>query len=53
MGTMLTKIFGSRNQRMIRQMLREVNKINALEAEISGLTDDGFASRKNSRDAYR
>ena len=45
MGTMLTKIFGSRNQRLIRQMQKEVNKINALEAEVSGLTDAQLSAK--------
>lgn len=35
----LTKIFGTRNDRLVRRMLKEVNKINALEDEISKLTD--------------
>ncbi|MDJ0955450.1 MAG: preprotein translocase subunit SecA, partial [Arenicellales bacterium] len=42
---MLTKIFGSRNQRLIRQMQKDVNKINALEAEISGLTDAQLSAK--------
>ena len=36
---MLKKIFGSRNDRLIRQMSKRVNKINALEEGIQSLDD--------------
>nr|MBX2849012.1 preprotein translocase subunit SecA [Acidiferrobacterales bacterium] len=36
---MLKKIFGSRNDRLIRQMSKRVSKINALEAEVQALDD--------------
>ena len=42
---MLTKIFGSRNQRLVRRMQKDVNTINALEAEVSGLTDEQLAAK--------
>ncbi|MFZ1909872.1 MAG: preprotein translocase subunit SecA [Burkholderiales bacterium] len=35
----LTKIFGSRNERLLKQYSRKVARINALEPEISALTD--------------
>ncbi len=37
---LLKKIFGSRNDRLVRQYLQTVRKINALEAEVSELSDD-------------
>ena len=39
MVSMLTKIFGSRNQRLVKRMQKDVSKINALEADLSALTD--------------
>lgn len=49
---MLKKIFGSRNDRLVRQMSKRVNKINVLEADIQALDDtqlkaktDEFRSR--------
>ncbi len=35
----LTKIFGSRNERLLKQYYRSVARINALEPEIAALTD--------------
>jgi preprotein translocase subunit SecA len=35
----LTKIFGSRNERLLKQYSRKVARINALEPEIAALTD--------------
>jgi len=35
----LTKIFGSRNERLLKQYYRSVARINALEAEIAALSD--------------
>ncbi len=36
----LTKIFGSRNDRLLRQYRKTVDRINALEAELERLTDE-------------
>ena len=36
---LLTKLFGSRNQRVLRGMWKTVETINALESEISKLSD--------------
>jgi len=36
----LTKIFGSRNDRLLKQLRKEVNKINALEPAIEALSDE-------------
>jgi len=39
MANVLTKIFGSRNERLLKQYSRTVDRINALEPEISALDD--------------
>ena len=39
MAKFLTRIFGSRNQRLLRQYARSVNRINALEEGLQGLDD--------------
>ena len=40
MANFLTRIFGSRNQRLLRQYSKVVNKINALEEGLQGLDDE-------------
>ncbi len=42
---LLKKIFGSRNERLIRQYSQTVRRINALEQEISALTDDALRAK--------
>lgn len=42
---MLKKIFGSRNDRLIRQMSKRVKKINALEEEIKQLSDEDLKAK--------
>ena len=42
---MIKKIFGSRNDRLIRQMTKKVNKINALEEQFQALTDDQLKAK--------
>ena len=37
---LITKLFGSRNDRLLKQMKKEVNKINALEPVIEALSDE-------------
>ncbi|MGA8050475.1 MAG: preprotein translocase subunit SecA [Burkholderiales bacterium] len=39
MANVLTKIFGSRNERLLKQYSRTVTRINALEGEMSALDD--------------
>ncbi|MBW3551604.1 MAG: S49 family peptidase, partial [Proteobacteria bacterium] len=39
LNNLLTRVFGSRNERLLRQLQRSVLKINALEAEMEKLTD--------------
>jgi len=40
MANFLTKIFGSRNERLLKQFSRVVHRINALEAEFAALSDN-------------
>ena len=42
---MLKKIFGSRNDRLIRQMTKQVTKINALEASYQQLSDEDLKAK--------
>ncbi len=39
LNSLLTRVFGSRNDRLLRQLQRSVVKINALEAEMEKLSD--------------
>jgi len=41
----LKKIFGSRNDRLIRQMSKRVNKINGLEAAMQALSDEQLKAK--------
>jgi preprotein translocase subunit SecA len=45
MLNVLTKIFGSRNERLLKQYGREVTAINALEPEIAKLSDSALAGK--------
>ena len=42
---LLKKIFGSRNDRLIKQYSQTVKRINALEPQIQGLTDDALRAK--------
>ncbi|WP_281560697.1 preprotein translocase subunit SecA [Thalassomonas sp. RHCl1] len=42
---LLTKLFGSRNDRLLKQMRKEVNKINALEPVIEALSDEELKNK--------
>ena len=42
---LLTKLFGSRNDRLLKQMQKEVNKINALEPVIEALSDEELKNK--------
>jgi preprotein translocase subunit SecA len=46
-NNILTKIFGSRNDRLLKQYRRVVEKINALEPQLEQLTDDQLRARKD------
>jgi len=39
-GNVLAKVFGSRNQRVVKQLSKRIARINGLEAEIEKLSDD-------------
>ncbi len=41
----LKKIFGSRNDRMVKLMMKDVAKINELEANLQTLSDDELKAR--------
>jgi preprotein translocase subunit SecA len=45
MINVLTKIFGSRNDRLLKQYTRNVARINALEAETAKLSDEALRGR--------
>ena len=45
MWKLLTQIFGSRNQRLIKEMSRTVAAVNALEASVSALKDEEFPGK--------
>ncbi len=44
-GSVLTKVFGSRNQRLVKQMGKTVSQINALEADFEALSDDAIKAK--------
>ena len=44
-NSLLTRVFGSRNERQLRQLNRIVAKINALEPEIQKLSDDELKAK--------
>ena len=41
----LTKIFGSRNSRLLKRMQQDVLRINALEPELAKLTDEQLRAK--------
>src|SRR4051794_23585614 len=42
-SNILTRIFGSRNERLLKQYSQDVRQINALESSTSSLSDDELA----------
>ncbi len=44
-GKVLTKVFGSKNDRIIKQLRQKIAAINALEESVAPLTDDELAAR--------
>ena len=44
-SNILTKIFGSRNERLLKQYAQVVARINALESEVAALTDEGLKAK--------
>ena len=45
MANVLTKIFGSRNERLLKQYSRVVARINALESQIAALSDEALRAK--------
>jgi len=45
LNTVLKKFVGSRNQRVVRRMARQVARINALEADMQALTDEQLRAK--------
>ena len=45
MWKLLTQVFGSRNQRLVKELSRTVAAVNGLEAGISSLTDEQFPEK--------
>ena len=45
MASFLTKIFGSRNDRLIKQYRRKVEEINKLEPSIKALSDEELKAK--------
>jgi preprotein translocase subunit SecA len=43
--TLLKKIFGSRNDRLVKRYMQRVRAINALEPEVEGLSDEALRAR--------
>ena len=43
--SLMTKLFGSRNDRLLKQMQKEVNKINALEPVFEALSDEELKAK--------
>ena len=44
-SSLLRKVFGSRNERIVKRLSKTVNKINALEAGLQQLSDDQLQAR--------
>jgi len=42
---LLTRIFGSRNQRLLKQYEQAIERINSLEPSVTALSDDGLAGK--------
>ncbi|MGA8259062.1 MAG: preprotein translocase subunit SecA [Arenicellales bacterium] len=44
-SSLLTKVFGSRNERLIKQLSKAVDRINSLEPDMKALSDEELAGR--------
>jgi len=42
---LLTQVFGSRNQRLIKEMSRTVAAVNGFESSVAALTDEQFPEK--------
>jgi len=45
LNAIIKKLFGSRNERILRTLSKEIAKINALEAELQALDDEALAAK--------
>ena len=45
MWKLLTRVFGSRNQRLVKELSRTVTAVNDLEAKVSALSDEEFPGK--------
>jgi len=45
LNSLLTRIFGSRNERLLRQFQKNIDRINSLEPEMEKLTDDALRAK--------
>ena len=44
-STLLKKMFGSRNDRLVKQYRQTVARINALESSVTGLSDEALGAK--------
>jgi preprotein translocase subunit SecA len=44
-SNLLSKVFGSRNERLLKRMSKVIAQVNALEPEVAGLTDEELRGR--------
>jgi len=44
-GSLLTKVFGSRNERLIKQMWKTVDRVNTLEPDMRALSDEALRAK--------
>jgi preprotein translocase subunit SecA len=44
-NNLLTSVFGSRNERLLKQLSSQVKKINALEPEMQALSDEALKAK--------
>ena len=44
-NSLLTRVFGSRNERLLKQLQRSVGKINAMEPELEKLSDEALKAK--------
>ena len=51
-GSLMRKIFGSANDRYVKSLQKTVAKINALEPEISALSDDELKNKRKESNIY-
>ncbi|MEO6155139.1 MAG: hypothetical protein ABIP16_05365, partial [Thermomonas sp.] len=45
LNSLLTSVFGSRNERLLKQLTGQVKKINALEPQMQALSDEALKAK--------